>query len=322
MFFNCRNRAFTAGRHLGGGGALYSHLNDASRNETASSKKFSQTTPQNANNAQNGALSPQEQLLAGTGLGLDPENDPVVYTTDYGLEIKYANALTNTNLASYTYFEAGGYNWVIIGYDSSVSSFVGDFSGETRGDLVQGQFSQSSTVDNSPAGQAIRKEMWAISSSAKPNEEIGDGCVLCLAEMPVDDGDGVAFNINRSDGNCYKDSNLQKWIDDFHINNLSYLPIISQDLKTIYSGASSGANIGSCFLFPLAGANNSETFYYESYLNQSERVCGRVWGLRSGYTSSSDSVYSVGTDGSVSKTNYNYYVTYMRAVRPAFVLKI
>ncbi|MBR2052853.1 MAG: hypothetical protein IJ959_01720, partial [Clostridia bacterium] len=27
------------------------------------------------------ALTPQEKLLAGTGLGLDPENDPVVFTT-------------------------------------------------------------------------------------------------------------------------------------------------------------------------------------------------------------------------------------------------
>ena len=37
------------------------------------------------------ALTPQEKLLAGTGLGLDPENDPVVFTTSSGLEIKYAN---------------------------------------------------------------------------------------------------------------------------------------------------------------------------------------------------------------------------------------
>ncbi|MFQ6749268.1 MAG: hypothetical protein ACLRFR_00305, partial [Clostridia bacterium] len=86
--------AFGALAATSGGGALYSHLNDASRNETASSQKFSQTTPQTANTALNGVFSPQEQLLAGTGLGLDPENDPVVYTTDYGLEIKYSNSLT------------------------------------------------------------------------------------------------------------------------------------------------------------------------------------------------------------------------------------
>ncbi|MFQ6749498.1 MAG: hypothetical protein ACLRFR_01485, partial [Clostridia bacterium] len=74
-----------------------------------------------------GALTPQEKLLAGTGL--DPENDPVVYTTVSGLEIKYANSLTNTAFSGYTYFTMGKYknndvNWVIIGYDPSVERFV------------------------------------------------------------------------------------------------------------------------------------------------------------------------------------------------------
>ncbi|MBR3791006.1 MAG: hypothetical protein IKK20_04315, partial [Clostridia bacterium] len=175
-----------------GGGALYSHLNDTSRNETASSQKFSQTTPQNANNAQNGLITPQD-------------NDPVVFTTDYGLEIKYANALTY--LTGYTYFTAGGVNWVIIGYDSSMADFVGDFSGETalNADPVQGYNNQFSTLDNTPAGLAIAKEMLAISSLAKPNEEIGDGCVLCLAEKHVNP-DGVQFNTSTSLGNNYKGS--------------------------------------------------------------------------------------------------------------------
>ncbi|MBO5309867.1 MAG: hypothetical protein J6A98_01530 [Clostridia bacterium] len=172
MFFNCRNRAFNAGCHLGGGGALYSHLNDTSRNETASSQKFSQTTPQNANNAQNGALSPQEQLLAGTDLGLDPENDPVVYTTDYGLEIKYANALTNTNLAGYTYFTLGEYDgtpvtWVILGYDPSMSDWVGDFTGAKFGSgPIQGGYIQSTTIDDTPAGEAIGTELHYVAISS------------------------------------------------------------------------------------------------------------------------------------------------------------
>ncbi|MBO5309989.1 MAG: hypothetical protein J6A98_02150, partial [Clostridia bacterium] len=72
-------------------------------------------------------LTPQEQLLAGT-LELDPENDPVIYTTDYGLDIKWhlASPLpTNPNemqimpdgqkCATYAYFTHANVNWVIIG---------------------------------------------------------------------------------------------------------------------------------------------------------------------------------------------------------------
>ncbi|MBR2433775.1 MAG: hypothetical protein IKB21_04165, partial [Clostridia bacterium] len=80
MFFNCRNRAFNACHHLGGGGALYSHLNDASHASTPHSQGGVHATQNSANNGAN--LTPQEQLLAGTGLGLDPKNDPVVFTTD------------------------------------------------------------------------------------------------------------------------------------------------------------------------------------------------------------------------------------------------
>ena len=119
---------------------------------------------------------------------LNPETDPVVYTTASGLEIKCSNALTNTNLASYTYFTMGSYdgtpvNWVIIGYDPSVSGLVGEYSGDfNQGGLIQGGHNVNSTLDNSPMGNAIRKEFFAISSEAKPNDEIGDGCVLCFEE--------------------------------------------------------------------------------------------------------------------------------------------
>ena len=64
-------------------------------------------------------------------LGLDPENDPVIYTTESGLEIKYGGldiegTLESGELKGYPYFTMGTYggyavNWVIIGRATDVT---------------------------------------------------------------------------------------------------------------------------------------------------------------------------------------------------------
>ena len=84
----------------------------------------------------------EENLTTTTGLGLDPKNDPVVYTTESGLEIKYGGAITALGggnetgenflgtmpsggiLPGYAYFTMGSYdnkpiNWIIIGKSTS-----------------------------------------------------------------------------------------------------------------------------------------------------------------------------------------------------------
>ena len=53
-------------------------------------------------------------------LGLDPANDPVIYTTETGIEIKSSNAINNPNLSKYVYITMGSYdnyaiNWLICG---------------------------------------------------------------------------------------------------------------------------------------------------------------------------------------------------------------
>ncbi|MFQ6749907.1 MAG: hypothetical protein ACLRFR_03635 [Clostridia bacterium] len=267
------------------------------------------------------ALTPQEQLLAGTGLGLDPENDPVVYTTDYGLEIKYANALTNTALAGYTYFEAGGVNWVIIGYDSSVSEFVGSFTGVmgTGANVIQGGFNQFSTLDDTPAGLAIRKDMFAISSEAVPDEVIGDGCVLCLAAENVGE---TTFNPERGMGSNYQGSNLQSYINTYYDEHqdLKRLPIVAQTLTTRYCYGTT--TITDAYLFPLAGWNAQESFYYGTYL-QSQPKCSNAtfWWLRSGSEGSSkaDGAWALNAEGVI---HYYNWVSLEFGVRPAFVLNV
>ncbi|MFQ6749437.1 MAG: hypothetical protein ACLRFR_01175, partial [Clostridia bacterium] len=80
------------------------------------------------------SLTAQEQLLAGT-LELDPETDPVICTTESGIEIKFSqatisNATSTTidhagqttapsSLSGYAYLKMGNYNWIIIGYNTS-----------------------------------------------------------------------------------------------------------------------------------------------------------------------------------------------------------
>ena len=72
--------------------------------------------------------------------GLDPANDPVIYTTSNGIEIKSSNAITNPNLENYLYLTLGTYNnyainWLIVG----MPRHVGD--------------------TNTPAGAAIYAEI-------------------------------------------------------------------------------------------------------------------------------------------------------------------
>ncbi|MBR2433430.1 MAG: hypothetical protein IKB21_02345, partial [Clostridia bacterium] len=105
-----------------GGGALLRNLSDKNALSSAS------LSGQNANEN----LTPEEQLLNGT-LELNPENDPVIYTTDYGLDIRWHltgykedpstldKIPSGERLAGYAYIEAAGVKWAIIGYSSTIT---------------------------------------------------------------------------------------------------------------------------------------------------------------------------------------------------------
>ena len=145
VFFKRRNRIFCAGNPRGGGAFLADNHAGLSRfdgDETAAS--FAGANGATA--AEN--LTPQEQLLAGT-LELDPENDPVICTTESGLEIKYAQATIDNNyygpgtageisspsgLSGYAYLSMGTYdnkpiNWIIIGYNRPSTTVTMTWSG-------------------------------------------------------------------------------------------------------------------------------------------------------------------------------------------------
>ena len=141
---------------------------------------------------------------APSALGLDPENDPVIYTTESGLEIKFGGATSNVAkgggnettefvstlpsssvLNGYPYFTMGtfnGYavNWVIIGKSTSGIS-TGNFTFNTdisyeKLSVWQGKTSESPTYKNffdqtyetnSPAGAAIKNNNILNDMSAR-----------------------------------------------------------------------------------------------------------------------------------------------------------
>ena len=160
------------------------------------------------------ALTPEAKaeldanILAGGGLGLDPENDPIVATTDWGLDIYFHNAgesswvntsangnVTTTALNGYNYFLGGTYGgvelkWVIIGY--STNTVTGPVA-------VPGTNANNIAPDSSPAGSAVSAEKpkqqvmigsYKLSAytNAVGNAEIPAGCVLCISEKNLLNG--------------------------------------------------------------------------------------------------------------------------------------
>ena len=150
------------------------------------------------------------------GLVTPCEDDPVVYKTDYGLEIKFGAALTSGtslgsgNLAGFPYITSGGYTWVIIGRSTTMTSLLHQKLSQYQTDKAY--FTNFTYLFNniyettSPAGAAIKNDNVLndycaspisitnisfaniINSSIKSNAEIPANCVLVLANTHVATG--------------------------------------------------------------------------------------------------------------------------------------
>ena len=166
---------------------------------------------------------------APSALGLDPKNDPVIYTTESGLEIKFGGIDVEFSLASgaltgYPYFTMGTYggyavNWVIIGRNSDVTALYTEiesylFSVWKANELnTFGQYFFNSQYENlTPAGTSINQDVQTkayvtdnetISLTKKnivTNDEIPSGCVLVISECNL--GTSV-FNATASNQSTY-----------------------------------------------------------------------------------------------------------------------
>ena len=183
-----------------GGGALLRNLSD-NYAHSGLSNSAEKLTPEEQAKAELNA-----NILAGGGLGLDPENDPIVATTDWGLDIKFHNAgewtstgykadqmssngnVSTSALNGYCYFTGGTYGgvslkWVIIGYSPTVITSTSPIWAKDIG-----------IPDTTDAGNALKSasskgtligtsyKVNPIYTNAVSNSEIPAGCVLCISE--------------------------------------------------------------------------------------------------------------------------------------------
>ena len=152
-------------------------------------------------------------------LGLDPENDPVIYTTESGLEIKYGGENVNDQIASgqplagYPYFTMGTYNgyavnWVIIGRNTNDTVFTSAITNylfsnwKTNTNLksatyaTKGYYFFNNTFETTtPAGSAINgvvpsksyvADVTKATKSVVGKDEVSSGCVLAISEFVLD----------------------------------------------------------------------------------------------------------------------------------------
>ena len=316
---------FNAGRHLGGGGRLLSNLNDNSRASTPYSQGGPQGTQNSANNAQNGALN------------LNPETDPILFTTESGLDIKFGAAtLSSGALSGYTYFTMGSYdtnndgvkesiNWVIIGRSSSgfpttETNLAWHSLGNANSPVIVSWL--NNTFDSlSPAGLALENDNilydyivggspFTLSSLEIINDDdLDPGEVLAISEYKIY---SCKFGSSNND---YEESILKTEMISLFETKLGFTDIqkkviVPKYLTNYHMGGTSYTS--NAFLFPLA--SRGENFNYTTYLSGSA-IDNYCW-LRSG-AASHNSAYLVGTGG-----YYSNPVDYSWGVKPVMVLKL
>ena len=165
------------------------------------------------------------------GLITPKTDDPVIYTTESGLEIKWGNAAPSTlhsslgsgNLAGFPYFTTQNgsttYTWVIIGRNSNVTTIntaVQSFlfstwqaNNSTGNKLVLGNHFFDNTYETTtPAGSAINNVVpsksyvndnisFSINDITTNDNEIPSGSVLCLLNTPIDETAWSSSNMSN-----------------------------------------------------------------------------------------------------------------------------
>ncbi|MBQ2713745.1 MAG: hypothetical protein IJF22_02075 [Clostridia bacterium] len=172
----------------------------------------------------------EAEMTTEQGLITPKADDPVIYTTESGLEIKYGNSAPSTynqslssgNLKGFPYFTTTAnsttYTWVIIGRNSNVYAFNYSnmasflFSTWKTNSTQTYQLGANGTYffkniyeSTTPAGSAINNVVPSKSyvmdgSPLVHNAEIPSGCVLCLLNSIAETS---SFASSRSDSTNY-----------------------------------------------------------------------------------------------------------------------
>ncbi|MBR2052595.1 MAG: hypothetical protein IJ959_00385, partial [Clostridia bacterium] len=221
-----------------------------------------------------GALTPQEKLLAGT-LELDPENDPVIYTTDYGLDIRWhmAGLPNNPNdiaimpggqkFETYAYFTHADVNWVIIGCSNKSTTLSGVLNLSNILEYYYhkaGYYNFSNTTSDiwhylaNPIDHELEDQLKDVYSLydgkvyASHSNSISQTAVFPNAQSTseLEHNEVLCFaqtylpdrSVFRTSGNCYYGSTLQSSLETYYNANLMDLDsrIMPKTLRTIWYG--------------------------------------------------------------------------------------
>ena len=312
-------------------------------------------TPTQSNTNQNTSTTTTTVQSAPSALGLDPENDPIIYTTESGLEIKYGGIDLNASLASgalqgYPYFTMGTYsnkpvNWVIIGRNSNVTTFNNPFSAKlfsswlSTNNVFAQYFKNNFYETSTPAGSAINSSTasngfiqdtaGAVSlSSVKDNDsEIPSGCVLAISEYCLGSSTyGSTVNYNAS--------NIRSYINTLYTSTLN-IPenqkalLQPQTISSRWSNTSDST--ANQYLFTLSALYSE--FQMGNYLTENSlRIAYNIgtttaveYWLRDGSIESGikDAAFFVQTSGNITG-NYRdgSYSTNTKYARPACVISL
>ena len=285
--------------------------------------------------------------------GLYPEKDPIIYTTESGLDIKFGGGtLSNGSLSGYTYVTMANRNWVIIGRSTS----FGKFNLWTYAQKLA-KPNDSIYADNTVAGNAIWNDnitkdpiqgnysisgTLTISSKEVANGEIPSGCVLVISENNITTStftslafENLGTNYNGSVDYSSNVCSLRTLINGYCTSSGSSLGFTSaeralikhQTLKTTYINTSKTTvttTLSTQYLFPLATGSTSQNFRIETYLsNDALRKINNNYWLRTGENAYSSNMfysrvyYVTGSGGFTHYTSSSKY-----GVRPAFVLSL
>ena len=255
------------------------------------------------------ALSPQDKLVAGEGIINPQETDPVVFTTVFGLDIKWGNGgVSSGSLKGFPYFITNdgskSYTWVVVGLPSTTN---------TSGNVILNpaiNYSNCVGEQNSPAALKIIQEdaMHLFCSSfagstnkPKTNSDVLAGHVLVLANEVITSGvkntssRGTAswVSTNYNYHSTYV-GDLASTLEGYYTNSLlglgqikKYIPNVSLTTygytgSSVYNGGNKftgGDVVSSHHVFTLGGTD-TDTFYYLDYLTDAQAKISSSWWLR------------------------------------------
>ena len=174
-----------------------------------------------------------EEIVTITGLITPKIDDPIIYKTENGLDIKWGNALPSSYnnsfgsgvLKGFPYFTTSKsgttYTWIIIGANEDVKSLFYDFTAnlyskwKTNFNTVSGTFANyyfSNNDSSSPCGALIENTISSktfivekvVNSLVKNSTEVPSGCALVLLNESINPGTGyINFQYIHTYDECF-----------------------------------------------------------------------------------------------------------------------